>query len=213
MPTVVAFTLPVLPLHRPVLPLRRPRPSSATTPSASLRPVTRRAVLQTSALALLAAAVPLPSAAAPDPALDAIAAVTQTLFVLRPVERYIREGSWDKARTSVNYCSRILALRKRMQAGADALKDDDKYLAAMEAVAEVPSLLTQLDASVYTAVFIPAEDGVSLEQREYQDVAYASLKGTQEYLRTFLNQFDGGEVEKATQVAQSAKYEIRIDSP
>lgn len=182
-------------------------------PSASLPPLTRRAVLQTSALALLGAALPLPSLAAQDPSLDAIAAVTQTLFVLRPVERYIREGSWDKARTNVNYCSRILALRKRMQAGADAIKDDDKYLAAMEAVAEVPSLLTQLDASVYTAVFIPAEDGVSLEQREYQDVAYASLRGTQEYLGAFLKQFDGEEVEKATKVAESVKYDIRIDSP
>lgn len=213
--TAFACSAPVVRPTGDALPrTRRPR----ATPQASLcgKP-SRRALLQSGALA--AAALVLPTGvvrAAPKPnpnaARDAVTAVAMCLRVLAPVERYVRQGAWDRARTNVNYCSRVLAVRRKMLDGADTLADDDAYLTAMEAAAEVPNLFTNLDAAVYTAVFIPADDGqVVLEQRQYQEAAYLALSESYRYLVVYLEQFDPQLVAKAKETAKTAKYEIRVE--
>jgi hypothetical protein len=75
--------------------------------------------------------------------------------VLRALPRYLDRGEWDKARTGISYCTRFLALKKNMQAAAESLGDEE-YYDAMDSVTELPELFTQMDASVYTPLFIPS---------------------------------------------------------
>lgn len=194
---------------------RRPR----TLPQATLSGApSRRALLRSGVLA--AAALALPGAAAraapkpnPNAARDAVTTVAMCLRVLAPVERYVREGAWDRARTNVNYCSRVLAVRPKMLGGADTLVDDEAYLSAMEAVAEVPNLFTMLDAALYTAVFIPADDGqVVLEQRQYQEAAWRALDDSCRYLVQYLDQFPSDMVATAKEVAGTSRYEIKVEA-
>jgi hypothetical protein len=210
--TAFAYNIPLPQLRPSPLSLRRSRVPhcGASPPSAA---PTRRALLHGLVVAAFAAAVPPLPSLATDAAREGVEAVAMCQHVLGPVRRYVDTGAWDRARTSVNYCTRVLAVRKKMLAGADALSADEAYLTAMEAAAEVPNLFTSLDAAVYTAVFIPAEDGVSLEQREYQQAAYRALGEATGYLDAYLAVFDKDLVAAAKAMAKTAKYEIRVDDP
>lgn len=202
--------------QRPTTPASTPRPRRPTCSASGVPATSRRTLLRGLSLAALGLALPRPSRAAAakaDPAREGVEAVAMCLRVLGPVERYVRDGAWDRARTNVNYCSRVLAVRKKMLASADTLAADDAYLTAMEAGAEVANLFTNLDAAVYTAVFIPAEDGVSLEQREYQEAAYRALNESYGYLDAYLGVFDPEMVAAAKENAKTAKYEIRVEAP
>lgn len=218
-----AFALNSVALPRQA-PARRPRAAAARVTSAHAvqppPPTSRRAVLRSGAAALLALALPArppaatAAAVATDPAADAVRAVAMCVRVLGPVERYVRVGAWDRARTNVNYCSRVLQLRTRMRAGAETLASDDAYLTAMEAAAEVSNLLTSADSSIYTAGFIPqADDEVDPEQRQYQTAAYRFLGEASEYLQAFLGVFDEDVVAAAAADAKTARYEIRVEEP
>jgi hypothetical protein len=143
----------------------------------------------------------------------AIMPVAMCVHVLEPVERYINEGSWDKARTNVNYCTRILALRKKMHTAADTLVGDAFY-DGTDIAEELVSTFTQLDASVYTPIFIASEDGVSVEQRKYQKEALEYLEEAHAYLDKFLALFPRSAVSTAQQAAKAGElYEIKIEKP
>lgn len=218
-----AFSPPnFLPRHlRDLRVSRRPRTASllptcalsATPPRAS---PSRRAVLRGCTAAVFAALL-APRAASADAAAAARAEGLRTaamcVRVLGPVDRYVREGAWDRARTNVNYCSRVLAVKKRMVAAAEAMEKDEDYLVAMEAAAEVTQLLTVADTSVYTAVFIPSDEGVNPEQRQYQRAAFAALDEARSYLSKFLEIYGEAEVGKAMDMASKARYEIRVEDP
>lgn len=141
---------------------------------------------------------------------QAILPVAMCRHVLEPVERYVREGSWDRARTNVNYCTRILAVKKSMRTASGFLPDDG-YYDGLEIAGDVENLFTQLDASVYTPIFIPSEEGVSLEQRKYQTEAFDYLRDILAYLDRYLGLFSDADRQRAVQLARSAKYEIVVD--
>lgn len=42
------------------------------------------------------------------------------------------------------------------------------YLQGIEIMAELENVFTQMDASVYTPIFIPSDEGISPEQEKYQ---------------------------------------------
>lgn len=211
------------PLLRPTRASRRPRPvSRASAPpagtgvSTARRTHTRRTVVQGgSALALaVLLSPPAPAAAADTSAAarrDGLGTATMCMHVLAPVERYVRDGAWDKARTNINYCTRVLSLRKKMQAAAEAMAGDDDYLTGMEAAGEVAQLLTVADSSVYTAIFIPSEEGVNPEQRQYQRAAFSALSDVNDYLQRFVALYGRDEVDEANAMAKKAKYEIQVE--
>lgn len=130
--------------------------------------------------------------------------------IMSPVKRYISEGAWDKGRTNVNYCTRVLALRSRMRDAAEQLEGDDFY-EAMEIMGEMSNTMTQLDASLYTPLFIPADEGISVEQRKYQTQAFAFYEDAVGYLDSFLGKVPGASLEKARTAAAAEKYEIRME--
>lgn len=180
--------------------------------------VSRRSVVRIAILSGLAALVPLSDSVdtvhAREPpntsSKQAVVPIAMCQYVLNPVERYIKEGSWDRARTNVNYCTRVLAVRKNMQAAAKFLSGDG-YYDGMEIAGDVENLFTQLDASVYTPIFIPSDDGVSLEQRKYQTEAFDYLKDIVDCLDRFLRLFSDEDREYGMQAARSAKYQIIVD--
>jgi hypothetical protein len=135
------------------------------------------------------------------------------IHVFKRVERSINEGSWDKARTNVNYCTRILAFHKKMHTAADTLVGDAFY-DGTDIAEELVNTFTQLDASVYTPIFIASEDGVSVEQRKYQKEALDYLEEAHVYLDKFLALFPSSAVSTAQEAAKAGKlYEIKIEKP
>ena len=71
--------------------------------------------------------------------------------LMGPVDRYISEGAWDKGRTNVNYCTRILAMRKNMKEAATLLQGD-AYYDALDIMGDMENIMSQLDASLYTCL-------------------------------------------------------------
>lgn len=131
--------------------------------------------------------------------------------VMEPVGRYIEEGAWDKGRTNVNYCTRVLAMRKNMRDAADLLTGD-AYYDALDIMGEMVNNMSQLDASLYTPLFIPADDGqVTVEQGKYQTQARDFYKDALNGLDQFLTLIPKDIMEKATFIANATKYEIPIE--
>lgn len=130
--------------------------------------------------------------------------------VMSPVRRYIEEGAWDKGRTNVNYCTRVLGLRSRMRDAAQQLEGDAFY-DAMDIMSEMSNIMTQLDASLYTPLFIPADEGISVEQQKYQQQAFGFYNDAVQYLDSFLSKVPGNALEKAKQAAAKEKYEIKVE--
>lgn len=132
--------------------------------------------------------------------------------VMEPVGRYIEEGAWDKGRTNVNYCTRVLAMRKNMRDAADQLSGD-AYYDALDIMGEMVNNMSQLDASLYTPLFIPADDGqVTSEQGKYQSQARGFYKDALDGLNSFLNLIPEEVMKIATAIADKTKYEIPIES-
>lgn len=144
--------------------------------------------------------------------LDKLAApIIMCRRVMQPVGRYIEEGAWDKGRTNVNYCTRVLAMRKNMRDAADLLTGD-AYYDALDIMGEMVNNMSQLDASLYTPLFIPADDGqVTVEQGKYQTQARDFYKDAIDGLDQFLAIIPGEILEKARSIADATKYEIPIE--
>ncbi|CAN8071320.1 unnamed protein product [Agarophyton chilense] len=173
--------------------------------------ISRRAVLR--ALPLLPLLLPsFPAVASPPPPpLDkSVTPVLMCRRIMTPVQRYIREGAWDKGRTNVNYCTRVLALRKNMRAAAEQLRGDD-YYDALDISADLENTMTQLDASLYTPLFIPADDGVSVEQAKYQAQASNYYADAVSSIDTFLSKLPADVLERARTKAAAAKFEISFE--
>ncbi|KAI0558864.1 hypothetical protein FGB62_182g136 [Gracilaria domingensis] len=130
--------------------------------------------------------------------------------IMTPVKRYIDEGAWDKGRTNVNYCTRVLALRKNMKVVAEQLRGD-AYYDALDIAADLDNTMTQLDASLYTPLFIPADEGVSVEQRKYQQQASLYYADAVNYIETFLTKVPTDVLDRARGKAAAARYEISFE--
>ena len=95
--------------------------------------------------------------------------LSQCRAALPPIRSYLKAGKWDKARTNVNYCTRVLRLSTSIRSYATAL-GGDAYYDALDVLSDVMNLTTQLDASAYTAGFIPADEGeIPLEAKKYME--------------------------------------------
>lgn len=152
------------------------------------------------------------AAAKKDGKLDKLTApIIMCRRVMEPVGRYIEEGAWDKGRTNVNYCTRVLAMRKNMRDAADLLTGD-AYYDALDIMGEMVNNMSQLDASLYTPLFIPADDGqVTVEQGKYQTQARDFYKDAVDGLDHFLTLIPEDIMDKATSIANATKYEIPIE--
>lgn len=128
-----------------------------------------------------------------------------------PVSTYITEGQWDKGRTNVNYCTRILAMRKNMRAAADLL-DGDAYYDALDIMGDMENVMSQLDASLYTPLFIPADEGdITPEQRKYQEQARGFYDQAVSGFERFLSLLPEDVLRSSIGIADQAKYEIEIE--
>ncbi len=142
---------------------------------------------------------------------SAVVPVVMCRTVLNPVRRYIEEGEWDKSRTNINYCTRVLALKKNIRKSAEFLEGDAFY-DLLNIAGDLDNILTQLDATVYTPLFIPSDEGVSVEQRKYQNQAFSYYDIAIEYLDSFFTKIPGEELEKARQTAKGRSYEIVVEA-
>lgn len=110
--------------------------------------------------------------------------------LMEPLPRYIADASWDKARSNVNYCTRNLRLKKAMEAVTEkvlALESDvDAADEGIIIANELNDVFTQLDASLYTPIFIVSDSGISDEQRKYADEALMYWGEVRASLRRFL---------------------------
>ncbi|KAK1863405.1 hypothetical protein I4F81_005961 [Pyropia yezoensis] len=98
---------------------------------------------------------------------EPLTALVQCRAALPPIRGYLNAGKWDKARTNVNYCTRVLRLATNIRSYAGAL-GGDSYYDALDVLSDVMNLTTQLDASAYTAGFIPADEGeIPAEAQKY----------------------------------------------
>lgn len=171
-------------------------------------PFPRRTILRS--LSLLPLTL-LPTAAAKADALQPpLTSIIMCQRVMRPVSRYIEEGKWDKGRTAVNYCTRVLALRRNMKQAAD-LFDGDAYYDAVELMADTANTMTQLDATLYTPLFIASDEGINPEQRRYQDQARVFYAEAISNLETFLRLAPENSLAPARHAAENANFQIRIE--
>lgn len=133
--------------------------------------------------------------------------------VLNPVRRYISEAQWDRSRTNVNYCTRILRLRKSIRGAAEFL-EGDAYYDAMDLAAEIDINMTQLDATVYTPLFMPGSDdgdGVSIEQRKFQNEAFAYYDTIIGYFDDLFSKMPPAALERARDTASTRSFEITVE--
>lgn len=97
-----------------------------------------------------------------------------------------------------------------MREAAEQLEGDGFY-DGMDIMGEITNTMTQLDASLYTPLFIASDEGISVEQRKYQTQARGFYKEAVEYLDRFLSIVPSESLEQAKRVADEARYEIRIE--
>lgn len=214
-PRTVAFNLPVLPACR----ARHFHPASRrpVCQAHAAQSQSRRTVLRHFAYAGVATLGILPFIPAPCRAAEKLSSLEKNVVpvvmcrkIMSPVGRYIEQGEWDKGRTNVNYCTRILALRSRMRDASEQL-DGDAFYDALDITEEMSNTMTQLDASLYTPLFIPSDEGISAEQRIYQQQAFGFYNDALKYLDTFLTKVPGEAFERAKEAASKAKYEIKFE--
>ncbi|KAJ8905414.1 hypothetical protein NDN08_001921 [Rhodosorus marinus] len=103
--------------------------------------------------------------------------------VMKPVRKYIAKGEWDRARTNINYCTRNLRLKTNMKIFSEIMDDP---LEGIEIMADLENVFTQMDASVYTPIFIPSDEGISPEQEKYQKQAFLYYEQAMRMLGDYL---------------------------
>lgn len=203
----------------PIKNVRQSVTCCATKPSITAGQTSRRHVVQLLTMLPLTAVL-LPSrgifdakaAADTSEQLEKLTApIIMCRRVMGPVDRYIDEGAWDKGRTNVNYCTRVLAMRKNMRGAADLL-EGDAYYDALDVMGDMINVMSQLDASLYTPLFIPADEGtISVEQGKYQDQARGFYKEALDGLDKFLSIVPNEVLDRATTLADNTKYEINLE--
>lgn len=177
---------------------------------------TRREILESAILISLGGLFPRAAqCATPKPTVESeLTPVVMCRTVLNPVRRYIETGQWDSARTNVNYCSRVLGLKKRMR-GAGEFLEGDAYYDALEIAADLEINLTQLDASVYTPLFISGSDddpyGISVEQRKYLNAGLNYYDVAVGQLDDYLSKFPSDVLETVRDLASKQSYEIKVE--
>ena len=157
-----------------------------------------------------------PAMAAGQPALSkmekALVPVVMCRTVMVPVRRYIEEGSWDRARTNVNYCTRNLALKRRIRDTAENGLQGDAFYDALETAGSLDNTMTQLDSSIYVPIFIPpADEGFSAEQLKYQEQARGFYQDAIGMLDRLLGSVPESSLLKAKEAAAREKFEIRVE--
>ncbi|KAK4535054.1 hypothetical protein CDCA_CDCA03G1079 [Cyanidium caldarium] len=152
----------------------------------------RRCILSSALLIFLATLTPSSlSARSTRPDVDAsVQAVVLCRQLLEPIPRYVSSASWDKARSNVNYCTRNLRLHTAMltvtrevltPSVGQAASDEGMVLAN-----ELDNIFTQLDASLYTPIFMPSNDEITTGQRKYANEALIYLQEAREHLERFV---------------------------
>lgn len=173
-------------------------------PAATGGPPRRRVTAVTPGGAGEAAAVVVEKPKALD---EPLTALVQCRAALPPIRGYLNAGKWDKARTNVNYCTRVLRLATNIRLYASAL-GGDSYYDALDVLSDVMNLTTQLDASAYTAGFIPADEGeIPTEAQKYLDQGLAFLDQV-EGLMDQLLALSGGNVERVKAKAKNVPLPI-----
>lgn len=172
----------------------------------------RRQMLRLVTLAPLAALAQQAQARAKNTSLETMTApIVMCRRVMNPVLRYIDQGAWDKGRTNVNYCTRVLGMRRNMRDAAELLQGD-AYYDALDTMGEMDNIMSQLDASLYTPLFIPGEDGqITIEQNRYQVDARGFYAQAIDGLDKFLSVVPSDILNKAIAIADDTKYEIPLE--
>ncbi|KAA8497779.1 hypothetical protein FVE85_5364 [Porphyridium purpureum] len=146
--------------------------------------------------------------------LECLTNVVQSQRSLKKASVYLDKANWDKARTYVVYCTRKLRLRSSMKKGAELMADQSKFVDAMECAAELDNILTQLDASIYTAIFIPPgldDDGFEIlapEALRYQAEGRAYYAEAMSFLDTYVSLFPAELVSSARERARTRQEVI-----
>jgi hypothetical protein len=100
---------------------------------------------------------------------SALVPIVQCRQLLDSVEGYLNNANWDKARTNVNYCTRVLRLKTNMKNVTSLLSEDNLKDKAIEYTVDIDNAMTQLDASAYTPNFIPSDTGgITDQNQKYQ---------------------------------------------
>jgi len=92
---------------------------------------------------------------------EAIATVFVCRRAMDPVKGYIAEGQWDRARSNVNYCTRVLRLNSVLK----KVSNDIDEVEGLEIAGDLLNTMSDLDSSIYTPIF--AFDTASGTQRSF----------------------------------------------
>ncbi|EME29097.1 uncharacterized protein Gasu_34880 [Galdieria sulphuraria] len=140
---------------------------------------------------------------------SALVPIIQCRQLLDPVEGYLNNGNWDKARTSVNYCTRVLRLKTNMKTVTNLLSEDTLKDKAIEYTVDIDNAMSQLDASAYTPNFIPSDArGVTDQNQKYQMQAKDFYHKVIQELDAFLDLSPGEELKNAQDKASKLVPEV-----
>lgn len=143
---------------------------------------------------------------------ESLSVILASKKILIPVQKYIEIGQYDPGRTNVNYCTKILRIRRAfdnvvLQAQDNPSVDLDKLDAAIELTAVADNNFSQLDSSIYTLIFIPNEGNeLPPNSRKYLVMA-------QDYYKTVMDSIDAAlalgspqELNEAQKLADTMEY-------
>lgn len=143
---------------------------------------------------------------------ESLSVILASKKILTPVQRYIEIGQYDPGRTNVNYCTKILRVRRALdnvvsQAQDNPSIDLDKLDAAIELTAVADNNFSQLDSSIYTLIFIPNEGNeLPPNSRKYLVMA-------QDYYKTVMDSIDAAlalgspqELDQAQKLADKMEF-------
>ncbi|GJQ14674.1 hypothetical protein GpartN1_g6465.t1 [Galdieria partita] len=140
---------------------------------------------------------------------SALVPIIQCRQLLDPVEGYLNNANWDKARTSVNYCTRVLRLKTNMKTVSNLLSEDNLKDKAIEYTVDIDNAMSQLDASAYTPNFIPSDTrGITDQNEKYQTQAKDFYHKVIQELDAFLDLSPAEELKNAQDKASKLVPEV-----
>eukprot|EP00903_Cladosiphon_okamuranus_P012890 g12036.t1 len=111
--------------------------------------------------AVFSPALSKPAAAAAQSLEDLEADIMLCKEIFKPTLQYLKAEQFDAARTNTNYISRVINIKKKIDAfivqANDVVDDVDTLEKAFDMAQEVDALFTNFDSSVYTIIFIPTD--------------------------------------------------------
>jgi len=141
--------------------------------------------------------------------LKALATITTSKAIIKPIEGYVKSQAYDNARTNVKYLLNQLQIEKAtstlIKSALEFAGEPDALDDAQEVSAEVGNFLIQLDSTIYTVIFIPSDDsgGVPPSADKYLKMLFGYLANVDKALDKLLAVGSSAQLAEAKKLSEA----------